>query len=297
MPRWDAAELPPAPHLTLRSWALLLGPGLVAAGAAIGGIVDGGEGAKHRAFQRFERPAPNELVQMDFKGHFPLACGGRCHPLSVLDDHSRFNLALVACPDERGATVQAVLERVFATYGLPEAMLMDNGGPWGGDASCRHTALSAWLIRLGVRVLHGRPRHPQTQGKQERFHRTLAQEALRGAPVADLADAQARFDVWREVYNHQRPHEALAMAVPATRYRVSDRPLPATLPEIAYEPGTLVRWVSDGGRISFQGRRWRVGRAFVGLPVALRPTESAQRWAVFLGPQPIAALDLESPPS
>src|SRR5262249_47608922 len=94
------------------------------------GLIDPEEGARHKAFRRFQRPAPNELWQMDYKGHFPMAAG-RCHPLTVLDDHSRFALAVAACADERAVTVQAVLTGVFRRYGLPERMLMDNGSPWG----------------------------------------------------------------------------------------------------------------------------------------------------------------------
>ena len=120
-----------------------------------------------RAFRRFEQAEPNDLWQMDFKGH--VAAGtGRCHPLTVLDDHSRFALGLEACADERGATVQARLTAIFRRYGLPRRLLCDNGPPWGVPGrttpAIGWTALGVWLLRLGVRVSHGRPRHPQTQG-------------------------------------------------------------------------------------------------------------------------------------
>jgi hypothetical protein len=170
---------------------------------------------------------------------------------------------------------------------------MDNGPPWGAAGSERHTALSVWLLRLGVRVSHGRPRHPQTQGKEERFHRTLVEEVLAAGPLRDLVSAQARFDAWRQVYNHERPHEALDLAVPATRYQPSPRALPATLPEASYPTGALVRRVRDGGRICFQGRRFRVGQAFDGLPVALTPVEDGQ-YVVSFCEQEIARLDLRT---
>jgi transposase InsO family protein len=99
------------------------------------------ESAKHRAWQRFERQAPNELWQMDFKGHFPLR-EGRCHPLTVLDDHSRFSLGLEACGDERTQTVQQRLTKIFRHFGLPERMVMDNGAPWSRDADHRHTPVT-----------------------------------------------------------------------------------------------------------------------------------------------------------
>lgn len=143
------------------------------------GRLDPEESTKHTAFTRFEHEHPNDLWQMDFKGDFALANGQRCHPLTMLDDHARYCLLLAACRNEQTQTVQALLIGCFRTYGLPEKMLMDNGPPWGGGGVMRHTALSVWLMRLGVLVYHGRPWHPQTQGKEERFHRTLTEELLR----------------------------------------------------------------------------------------------------------------------
>ncbi len=128
------------------------------------GRIDSAARAAHRPFERFERAAPNELWQMDYKGHFATAAG-RCHPLTVVDDHSRYALGLRACGDEREGTVQAELTAIFRRYGLPDRMLMDNGSPWGSDAAHRHTWLTGWLLELGVAVSHGRPYHPQTQGK------------------------------------------------------------------------------------------------------------------------------------
>lgn len=154
----------------------------VPAPSTITGILDRNgwlapERHRQRAWQRFEEAWPNALWQMDFKGHFPTG-RGRCHPFTVLDDHSRFNICLTACADERAETVRSELSRAFQRFGLPERMLMDNGAPWGSEAAHPHTKLTAWLIRHGVTVLHGRPYHPQTQGKEERFHRTLALEVL-----------------------------------------------------------------------------------------------------------------------
>ena len=154
---------------------------------------------------------------MDFKGHFPLLSRGRCHPLTVLDDHSRFSLVLQACADERGETVRCVLTSAFRRYGLPAAMLMDNGAPWGSDHDHPFTAFSLWLIRLGIRVAHGRAYHPQTQGKDERFHRTLKFEVLRHFNFTTLAHCQREFEHFRERYNLVRPHDALGLATPASR--------------------------------------------------------------------------------
>jgi transposase InsO family protein len=220
---------------------------------------------------RFCAEAPNDLWQMDFKGHVP-AGNGRCHPLDVLDDHSRFVPCLAACADELGGTVQARLTGTFRRYGLPRRMLMDNGPPWSAAPISPYTALSVWLMRLGIQVSHGRAYHPQTQGKLERFHRTLKAEILQGRPFADLAECQREFDRWRAVYNLERPHEALGMAVPASRYRPSPRPFPEVPAPIEYGPDDAVRRVQGKGEVHFRGGIYRVGKAFHGQPVALRAT-------------------------
>ena len=110
---------------------------------------------------------------------------------------------------------RAAIKNAFRRYGLPLAMLMDNGPPWGDPGGDPLTPFSVWLMRLGVRVLHGRPRHPQTQGKEERFHRTFKAEVVGGFGFRDLPECQRAFDDWRPRYNHERPHEALDMATPA----------------------------------------------------------------------------------
>ena len=247
-----------------------------------------------RDWQRFEAPAPNVLWQMDFKGH--IAAGRvRCHPLTVLDDHSRFNVCLQACADERRTTVQAQLTATFERYGLPTAILTDNGSPWGGaNAERPHTQLGAWLIRLGIDVLHGQPHHPQTQGKEERFHRTLKAEVLTRRPVwRSLDELQRAFDDWRAVYNFRRPHEALDDQPPGTRYAPSDRVFPGTLPAIEYGPQDTVRMVHDRGRVKFRGRIVRVSHAFIGQPVALRPIDDGV-WDIYYCHQRIGQTDLSA---
>jgi hypothetical protein len=227
---------------------------------------------------------------MDFKGHFALDLG-RCHPLGVLDDHSRYSLGLQACADERDQTVRGRLVAIFRRYGLPEAMLMDNGQPF-GDSGEAYTALGIWLLRLGIRVAHGRPRHPQTQGKEERFHRTLKVELLQANHFRDLAACQSAFDAWRRRYNHERPHEALALAVPAERYRPSRRSFPEVLPAIEYDADDHVRKVDGGGFISFKNRPWRIGKGFRGLPVALRPSPVDGVFSLHFASHRIGSIDL-----
>jgi len=262
--------------------------------------LDSAEVVKHTAWTRFEHDAPNDLWQLDFKGHVALAGGGRCHPLTILDDHSRFLLGLGAFPNEQDATVRVALEAVFRRYGLPTRILCDNGPPW-GVPQVRHTltALGVWLIRLGVAISHGRPRHPETQGKAERFHRTLLAEVLRpavdgGPPHRDLAAAQTAFDAWRDVYNRERPHEAIGLVPPIHRYAGSCRPFPDHLPEPTYGPDDAVRAVHGGGQLSYRGRLHFVGTALRGHRVALRPTAIDGVLAVYFCAHRVGQLDLRT---
>ncbi len=251
------------------------------------------ESNKHTAWQRFEAPAPNVLWQMDFKGHFPLiGSSERCHPLTILDDHSRYALGLFACVRETHHIVQHHLVTVFRRYGLPYRMLMDNGQPWGTRDTYRYTVLTVWLIRLGIHISHARVCHPQTTGKDERFHRTLQAELIRCRTFADVDQCQRCFDQWRDLYNLERPHQALNMDVPATRYRVSSRPFPESLPAIEYGSHDLVRIVQSKGEIYFRNRVFVVGKAFHRLPVALRPTSTDGVFDVFFSEQQISQLNL-----
>jgi transposase InsO family protein len=234
------------------------------------GLLDPAVASQHTAYISFEHPYPNSLWQMDFKGHFAMR-QGRCHPLTVLDDHSRFNLVLEACSDERTKTVQDALIDCFRRYGLPDRMTMDNGSPWGNDQFCELTPLTAWLVQLGIRVSHSRPYHPQTQGKDERFHRTLKVEVIIRHQFHDLPHCQREFDSFRDVYNLERPHESLGMKPPISRYVSSSRTYPEALPAIEYGPDDHVRKVQAKGVIFFKGREFRVPKGLQGSPVALRP--------------------------
>jgi transposase InsO family protein len=257
------------------------------------GKLDQRRGEHPGPYQRFERAQPNELWQMDFKGDF--ATGrGNCHPLTVLDDHSRYALGLEACATQQDQSTRGRLISVFRRYGLPDTMLMDNGSPWGDSGGGRYTAFSVWLLRLGVRVTHGRPYHPQTQGKDERFHRTLKAEVLNGRHFADLAECQGAFDHWRPIYNHARPHQALDLATPGERYRPSLRSLPETLPPIEYGLDDIVRKADKNGDIRFQRRRLRLGKPFRGQPIALRPTIEDGVFGIHFCAQQIGTIDLRA---
>jgi transposase InsO family protein len=255
----------------------------------IGAPTLGGPAAK----LRFEMPAPNLLWQMDFKGWVPLADGIRCHPLTIVDDYSRYNLCLEACGNELGSTVRERLELTFRRYGLPEAFFVDNGTPWSDPSGERWTRIGVWLLKLGVEVWHSRPYHPQSRGKNERFHRTLKAEVFAVAYFRDLAEVQCAFDAWRPVYNLDRPHAALNYDVPASRYRPSARSMPDRLPTIEYDDDDIVRIVgTTKAYVSFKGRLWKVPQAFGGERVAIRPLTGDGQYGIFFGAHQIANIDL-----
>ena len=255
----------------------------------------GAHGGGATAFRRFEHEAPNDLWQMDFKGHVGMENGRRLHPLTILDDHSRYCIALAACENQKTATVQGFLTNAFHRYGLPRTLITDNGSPWGDGPGSPYTPLGVFLIDQGVRVSHSRPYHPQTMGKDERFHRSLKAEALSAGPFADLTEAARRLSDWRDVYNRQRPHEGIGMAVPAARYASSPREYREKIEPFDHAPGDIVRRVQDGGFVSLSGRRKRVPKAFRGRPVALRATETDGVYEVYYRHQCIARLDFHEP--
>lgn len=246
-----------------------------------------------RAHLRFEMTAPNRLWQMDYKGWIRLGNGEKCHPLTVIDDHSRYAVCLHACADQQTTTVQGRLERVFQRYGLPDAFFVDNGSPWGDAAGGHWTRFGVWLLKLGVELIHSRPYHPQSRGKNERFHRTLTAEVLALRRFAGFDEMQHAFDVWRNVYNLERPHEALGQETPATRYRPSTRTMPSRLPTIDYDAGDIVRLVPGSkDYISFKGRHFKVPQAFRGERVAVRPLAQDGQYGVFFASHRIASIDL-----
>jgi transposase InsO family protein len=258
------------------------------------GLMTGPDNAASQPWQRFEHPVPNRLWQMDFKGPVN-TLAGHAHPLTVLDDHSRFNLCLKALPHQKTQAVQDALSDTFERYGLPDRMAMDNGSPWGCDAQHPYTPLTVWLIRLGVSVSHSRPYHPQTLGKDERFHGTLKRELLSRRQWQDRSDLQQALDPWREQYNWVRPHEALGLAVPGSRYQPSLRSFPKTLDPVEYSNALYVRKVQQGGAFSLHGRTLWVSKAFAGYPIGLMPTSTDGVLEVRFCHQKIAQLDLRLP--
>jgi transposase InsO family protein len=255
------------------------------------GVALGSFGGGQSAFTRFERARPNELWQMDFKGHVALHTG-RLHPLTVLDDHSRFSVVLAACANEQTETVRQQLIIAFRRYGLPEGLITDNGSPWGDGPGSPFTPLGVWLIEHGIRISHSRSYHPQTMGKDERFHRSLKAEVLSAPPFADIAAAASAFERWRNIYNTQRPHQALELAVPASRYQPSPRDYVETIAPFEYAPDDIVRRVQQGGHVSFLGRAVKLPKAFRSKAVAFRPATTDGVFDVVFRTQMIATVDI-----
>ncbi|RYD13957.1 MAG: IS481 family transposase [Lysobacteraceae bacterium] len=249
-------------------------------------------------WKRFEHEAPNDLWQIDFKGHFALG-QGRCHALTAIDDHSRYNLVLKALKQETREDVQKALEEAFRRYGMPRQINADNGPPWGSHVRLPGrrplTQLGVWLIRLGIDLTHSRPAHPQTNGKDERFHRTLKAELLARRHLADMPHAQQEFDIYRHKYNYRRPHEALQMKTPSQRYKSSRRAYPDKLAAIEYLSSDWVRKVDESGWLSFKNQPIKTGKALSGYPVAIRPDPlDEEQWQVFFCHARIATFKLNS---
>jgi transposase InsO family protein len=214
--------------------------------------------------QRFERGAPNELWQCDFKGYLEVG-RQRTWPFGLIDDHSRYLLALRPCADQTMATAWAVLWDVFGAVGLPESILCDGAFAARGPGLTGLSWFEARLIRLGIRPAHGRPYHPQTQGKIERLNGTLEAEVWPGIRRDTQEHFAADLEGWRHgVYNTLRPHEALGDQPPLSRWRPSPRPRPAELPPVEYAGDAVVRKVSTVGDVRWRGYRLLAGRGIVG---------------------------------
>lgn len=232
------------------------------------GLVDPAESAKHKAYQRFEKEHCNEMWQTDFKGDFLLGNGIRCYPLTILDDHSRFSIRID--PKDTASGVKDSFILAFREYGLPNSVLSDNGAQFAGP----HKGISIFerfLMDLDIQPIHGRPIHPQTQGKIERFHRTLKQEALRVTP-SNMAEAKERLENWRWLYNEVRPHHALGMKTPASIYTSSTRPYYDPKPYV-YEEGTKLIKVNNWGYLRFGSVQLFLSEAMADTKVEIRFAE------------------------
>ena len=230
--------------------------------------------------QRFERSQPNALWQMDHKQAVHGRWARRSVPLVVLDDASRYLLGLRSLTDKGLAATWEALWDIFGEFGLPESMLSDNDAVFHGR--CGPSQLEVRLMRLGIHVLHGRPYHPQTQGKVERLNGTLQREVLQHGRFVSSAELQSGYDAFRQRYNFERPHEALSLAVPASRYEPSSRRRPPRLPAMEYPSGVVLRRVQKNGWMSWRGDTLAVGEGLCGEQVEVR--EAEQGLEIYYGP-------------
>jgi len=249
------------------------------------GLIEPAEAVKHRAFQRFEKHHCNEMWQTDFKGDFLLGNGVRCYPLTILDDHSRYSIRIE--PKVSATDVKSSFIAAFREYGLPNSVLSDNGSQFAGA----HQGLSAFerfLMDLDILPIHGRPIHPQTQGKIERFHRTFKQEALREKP-SDMAEAAAKFENWRWLYNEVRPHHALGMKTPGSIYQPSTRAYYEPRPYVYDEGAKLVK-VNNWGYLRFGPIRLFLSEAMADTRVEVRFAEN-DKFSIIYRNYMIASVD------
>jgi len=233
--------------------------------------------------------APNDVWSADFKGQFRTGDGCYCYPLTVADGFSRYLLGCQALTSTAVAGAKVVFTRLFKEYGLPKRMRSDNGVPFATTALGRLSALSAWWIRLGILPEFIEPGRPDQNGRHERMHRTLKAETTRPA-AGNLAAQQRRFNLFREEFNHERPHEALDQETPGSCYVAAERPMPDRLPPLEYPDRFEVRYVSANGGIRWNSRWVAVSIVCVGEYVGLEEIADGI-WTVYFGPLKLGRLN------
>ena len=236
------------------------------------GCISKEESLKHKAFTRFEKGLCNEMWQTDFKGEFKMQDGKYCFPLDIFDDHSRFVIRIK--PSESTANlVIPTFREAFYEYGMPNSVLSDNGAQFAGFRQ-GYTQFEKWLMNHNVLPIHGRIKHPQTQGKIERFHRAMNQEILKHYTPKDISDAERVFDEWRDCYNNERPHEALGMKCPSDIYIPSERAYCDQVAKYEYSGKYHVIKVNNWGYVRFD--RWQIylSETMIDERIEFRPNPS-----------------------
>ena len=218
------------------------------------GCISREESLKHKAFTRFEKERCNEMWQTDFKGEFKMQDGNYCFPLDIFDDHSRFVIRIKPS-DSTSNLVLPTFREAFYEYGMPDSVLSDNGAQFAGFRQ-GYTQFEKWLMNHDVLPIHGRIKHPQTQGKIERFHRAMNQELLKHYTPKDIFDAERVFNEWRNCYNNERPHEALGMKCPSDIYVPSNRIYRDQVGQFEYSGKYHVIKVNNWGYVRFD--RWQI---------------------------------------
>lgn len=245
-----------------------------------------------RISDRIEPQAPNDVWTVDFKGWWHSNPNCRCEPLTIMDLKSKFLLSLQMVESTKTETIKKEFDKVFEKYGLPKYIRSDNGSPFASaKAPCGLSGLSVWWIAQGIKLDRGRPGKPQDNGSHERMHRNIKLE-LQGIVRGDRDNVQPCFDVWREEYNNERPHEALGMKVPSDVYRKSPR-IYENIDSLSYPEGFLLRRVSNNGLISVYTDKTLISTSLRGWDVGLKPI-SGSRMEVWIGEFHIGYLALET---
>lgn len=238
------------------------------------GCISPEESQKRHPFVRFEKERCNQMWQADFKGEFWMADGKQCYPLDIIDDHSRFAIRIAPHLGTANVVIP-VFRGAFQEFGLPDSVLSDNGSQFAGFRK-GYTRFERWLMDLDILPIHGRIKHPQTQGKIERFHRTMKQELLNHTPIADIADAESKLGLWRDKYNNLRPHEALGMRRPAEVYEPSPRPYCENIRPYEYGGEYHVIKVNSWGYVRFANRQIYLSETMIDRYIEFRPSQDGE---------------------
>lgn len=231
---------------------------------------------------------PNDVWCVDYKGHFALGNGKRCHPLTITDGYSRYLLKCEAMMSEKEELARPCFELAFREFGVPKKLRSDNGNPFASVAVGGLSPLSVWWMKLGIELERIEPGKPQQNGRHERMHRTLKEQLN---PVGfDLPAQQRALDRFRHEYNDERPHEALGQKTPRSAYALSMRSFPEKLRSPEYAAGMETRSVQDKGFIAWRGKRQHLASFLSGEPVGLRELRE-DVWEVFYGPVLLGLLD------
>ena len=240
-----------------------------------------------------EAQKPNELWTVDFKGWWRCADRRRCEPLTVRDAYSRYLLCVWPAPDACTQTVRGQFQRLFQRYGLPGAIRSDNGSPFASShAPLGLSQLSAWWVALGINLDRTDPGHPEQNGSHERMHRDLAAE-VQYAGTGSLEELREALELWRQTYNQERPHEALAMKTPAEVYTPSAARYEGDPEQLEYPLGYLPRRVCKQGTVKIEGERVRISSALSGWDIGLKPEEGG-RYTVYFAQLCLGTVDLRT---
>ena len=251
---------------------------------------------RHRKMPPLSAPfsdcnGPNDLWCADFKGHFRTG-RSRCYPLTISDAYSRYLLRCDSMTRPRHREVNRVFESAFREFGLPTSIRTDNGPPFASASVGGLWRLSVWWMRLGIRVERIEPGKPQQNGRHERMHRTLKQEAA-NPPSSSIRQQQQRFDLFRRDYNDERPHEALHQTVPASYYQPSQRPYPRHLPSVEYPLTFYTFRVPDNGVLPWRGTNVYISNCLANQYIGLSQTDD-DRWDVYYCSMHLGSIRLDN---